>query len=198
LDEIEKAHNEVFNLLLPVLEDGSLTDAVGKKINFRNTIIIMTSNVGLEDFNRYASLGFAGTTDKKDQNKEMEHEEYERLKEKINASLKNTFRPEFLNRLDKVVIFKPLKLKDAEKIAELQLHELGKRFSAQGYQLKFNPAVPKFLANESFSASEGARGIRRIIQEKVETPLANELLKNSFKAGSTIQIKVSKNKLFFS
>ncbi len=193
-DEIEKAHPEVFNLLLPILEDGHITDAVGKKINFKNTIIIMTSNIGLSEFNRFSSLGF-GTKDKTDQQKLID--DYMILEEKIQAGLKDTFKPEFLNRLDKVVIFKPLDEKAALEISKLQLEELTQRIARQNYTLKVSQKVMKLIVEQGFTAEEGARGIRRAIQEKIENPIASQLLSDKFKAGDIIKVGTAKDKIIF-
>ena len=194
LDEIEKAHPEIFNLFLPVLEDGHLTDAVGKKINFRNTIIIMTSNIGMSDFNHYARLGFEAE-DKTEQQKV--EEDYTRLQEKIKEGLKDTFRPEFLNRLDKIIIFKPLGQPAAQEIAKLQFEELNHRIKEQGISLKASPQVLKLLVKEGFSADQGARAIRRAVQDLVETPLASAILSGDFKPGDILKAGIVKNKIVF-
>lgn len=193
-DEIEKAHPDVFNLLLPILEDGHLTDAVGKKINFKNTIIIMTSNIGLSEFNRQAKLGF-DSHDKTEQ--EKLEEDYGQLEEKIKAGLKDTFRPEFLNRLDKTIIFRPLTKDDALEIAKLQIKELAERIAGQNLNLKVSSKVLQHLVKAGFSPDEGARGIRRIIQEKIESPLATELLSDKFKANEPIKVGLQKEKILF-
>ncbi|MFA6304469.1 MAG: ATP-dependent Clp protease ATP-binding subunit [Patescibacteria group bacterium] len=193
-DEIEKAHPDVFNLLLSILEDGHLTDAVGKKINFKNTIIIMTSNIGLSEFNRLSSLGFKA--DDKNEQEKLE-EEYSLLEEKIQEGLKDTFRPEFLNRIDKVVIFKPLSPQAAVSIAKLQLADLAQRMSTQKFQLKVGSSVIKKLAEQGYSPAQGARGIRRLIQDLIENPLAGEMLSGKFLANDTISVKLAKDKIVF-
>jgi len=193
-DEIEKAHPDVFNLLLPILEDGQLTDAVGKKINFKNTIIIMTSNIGLLEFNRQAHLGF----DAKDKTEQQKlDEDYGLLEEKIKTGLKDTFRPEFLNRLDKTIIFRPLNKDDALQIAKLQIKELADRIAGQNLSLKVSPKVLQHLVKEGFTPDDGARGLRRIIQEKIESPLASELLSDKLKTGDIITLKLQKDKILF-
>ena len=193
-DEIEKAHPDVFNLLLPILEDGHITDAIGKKINFKNTVIIMTSNIGMQEFNKYANLGFEAT-DKTEQQKF--DEKYEVLEEKIQNGLTDTFRPEFLNRVDKIVIFKPLNQQAALDIAKLQISELTERIKEQNFDLKISPKVIQYLVKEGFSAEQGARGIRRAVQEKIENPLATELLGDKFKAGETIRVRLLKDRVVF-
>lgn len=191
-DEIEKAHPEIFNLLLPVLEDGHLTDAVGKKINFKNTVIIMTSNIGLREFNRQAALGFEAA-DKSE--KQKLDEDYEQLQNKIAEGLKDTFRPEFLNRLDKIITFKPLNHDDALKIARLQMTELAERIKQQGYYLRVSPPVYKQIVEKGFSPEQGARGIRKAVQDEIENMLATSLLTDKFKVGDTVKLKVAKEKI---
>lgn len=191
-DEIEKAHPEVFNLLLPVLEDGHLTDAAGKKINFKNTVIIMTSNIGLAEFNRQAALGFEAA-DKSEQQKL--DEDYGALEDKIQQGLKDTFRPEFLNRLDKIIIFRPLTQADALKIARQQMDELSERIKQQGYYLKISPPVYKQIVSKGFVPDQGARGIRKAVQDEIENILASGLLTDRFKSGDTVKLKVTKEKI---
>ncbi|MBU1130823.1 ATP-dependent Clp protease ATP-binding subunit [Patescibacteria group bacterium] len=191
-DEIEKAHPEVFNLLLPVLEDGHLTDAVGKKINFKNAIIIMTSNIGLSEFNKQAALGFEAAA--KSEKQKLE-EDFERLEEKIAEGLKETFRPEFLNRLDKIITFKPLNHDDALKIARLQMEELSARIKQQGFYLKVSPQVYKQIVSKGFSAEQGARGIRKAVQDEIENMLARSLLTDEYKSGDTVKLKVARDKI---
>lgn len=174
LDEIEKAHPEIFNLFLPVLEDGQLTDASGRTVNFKNTIIIMTSNLGLSEFNALAKIGF---DEKADEIKSGPN--FAELKEKIEGSLKDCFRPEFLNRLDNIIVFNPLTEKDLEKIAKLNLEELQQRLQPQGIDLNIEPEVYEYLAKNSQLTDSGARAVRRIISEKIENPLAEVLLKSS-------------------
>jgi len=191
-DEIEKAHPEIFNLFLPILEDGHITDAVGKKINFKNTIIIMTSNIGLTEFNQQASLGFS-VTEKTE--KQKLQDEYERLEEKIREGLNDTFRPEFLNRIDKIITFKPLSQEAALKIAKLQMAELTERINKQGFYLKISPPVYKQIVAKGFTAEQGARGIRKAVQDEIENMLATGLLTDELNAGDTVKLKVNKDKI---
>jgi len=184
-DEIEKAHPEVFNLFLQILEDGHLTDAVGKKINFKNTIIIMTSNVGLSDLNRVAALGFR-SKDEKDQLK-LE-EKYKEIKEHVLQELQKQFRPEFLNRVDKIVVFRPLNLNDIEKIVELQIDELQERLEKQKIQIELSQKAQKEIAKKAYIPDQGARAVRKIIQEEVENPLAQKLLDGNIKSGDKVKI----------
>jgi ATP-dependent Clp protease ATP-binding subunit ClpC len=208
-DEMEKAHPDVFNILLQILEDGQLTDASGRKVNFRNTIIIMTSNIGLRDLNQQAvKIGFedaevveaeenkSKAKAKTASNKKKESEkEYEQIKERIIGSLREQYRPEFLNRIDKIVVFKPLGKEEIEKIAELQLQELASHLKTQSINLQVNPAAIKFISNKSFDPAQGARLVRRNIQDLIEDPLAEKLITDKFKEGSTIKMKVQDNQI---
>lgn len=187
LDEIEKAHPDVFNLLLPVFEEGQITDASGRTINFRNTIIIMTSNIGLTEFNQQAAIGFQDTNEQKTEN------DFNLLKAKIYENLKETFRPEFLNRVDKIITFKPLTKIDLKKIAKLQLAELNKRLTTQGKKIKIDTGIYQQLTDKIDSHDQGARAIRRAIQENIEAPLA-DLLLGSF-SGKEIKIEIKKDKI---
>ena len=193
-DEIEKAHPDVFDLLLPVLDDGLLTDATGKQINFKNTIIIMTSNIGLKEFNQQASWGFEIAD--KNQQKKLD-EQFARLMSKITQGLQDTFRPEFLNRLDKVIVFKPLNQKAALEIAKLQIQQLVERLKAQGFELKLKNEVYKLIAEKGYDPDQGARGIRKAVQELLESPLAQNLLADKFKDKKTVNAKQEKDKIVF-
>ncbi len=211
-DEMEKAHPDVFNILLQILEDGQLTDASGRKVNFRNTIIIMTSNVGLRDLNQQAvKIGFeeieiieektSKTAKPSSKTKALEakkaqlEKEYEEIKQRVVASLKDQYRPEFLNRIDKVVVFRPLGMEEIQKIAELQLTELLNHLKTQNIHLQVDGKIAKFIADKSFDPSQGARLVRRNIQDMIEDPLAERLIADHFKEGSVIKIKIKDNKL---
>jgi ATP-dependent Clp protease ATP-binding subunit ClpC len=187
LDEIEKAHPDIFNLLLPIFEEGQISDASGRSINFRNTIIIMTSNIGLDEFNQQATIGFQKADSEQNEN------DFNVLKEKINKSLKDLFRPEFLNRIDRVITFKPLNASDLKKIAKLQLNELNKRLNIQGKKIKVNVNVYQHLANTIDSNDQGARALRRVIQENIEAPLADLLINNN--NSHEINIETKKDKI---
>ncbi len=187
-DEIEKAHPDIFNLFLQILEDGHLTDATGKKVNFKNTLIIMTSNIGLQNFLQQAQIGF----DNQEQVKELD---YEKIKDHVLGELKKQFRPEFLNRIDKTIVFNPLTLDLVTKIAELQTKELSELLKEQKINLKIDKSVYKHLAEKSFSPEEGARALRKIIQEQLATPLAEKILSEDIKPGSAVNITLEKNKL---
>lgn len=185
LDEIEKAHPDVFNMLLQVLEDGQLTDAKGRKVDFRNAIIIMTSNVGAESLYKEAALGFR--TETPDELKQLDQAHNE-VKEKVTSDLKKTFRPEFLNRLDKVVVFRSLSRPDVRKILGVQLDDLGKRVSEQGISLKVTTQAKDYLVEKGYDVDQGARPMRRAIQDYIEDPLANGILSGQFKSGDTVTV----------
>lgn len=199
-DEMEKAHPDVFNILLQILEEGQLTDATGRKVNFRNTIIIMTSNIGMRDLsNEAAKIGFQEhelstvRTESKDKQiaRELEksEREYERIKDRVLASLKEQYRPEFLNRIDKILVFKPLGYNELKAIAELQLKELAAHIAKQhGITLQISAAAVKFIADKSFDPTQGARLIRRNIQDLVEDPLAEKLIAGEIKEGQVVKI----------
>lgn len=191
-DEIEKAHPEVFNLLLQVLEDGHLTDAVGKKVNFKNTIVIMTSNVGLQNLNKGAIIGFEAKTP---QDKKEASRKYNEIKEQVTKELEKKFRPEFLNRIDKIIVFKPLELDSIEKIVELEIKELTNKLASQNIKLIIDKQTVKHIAKISYKPEQGARAVRRTVQELIENPLAQGMLENKFKAGDTIKTKVHGQKI---
>lgn len=185
LDEIEKAHPEVFNMLLQILEDGYLTDAKGKKVDFRNTIIIMTSNIGVAELNQQAKIGFKAET--KDE-KERAQKEYQEMKGKIIENLKDQFRPEFLNRLDKTIVFKPLDQKAIRSIVDLQLSDLEERLKEKKIILKFDKSAKDLLARLGLDAENGARPLRRVIQNMIEDALAGGILQGKFREGDTVKI----------
>jgi len=180
LDEIEKAHPDVFNLLLQILDEGRLTDSKGRTVDFKNTVIVMTSNVGS---GKSAPIGFGA----KDNDTE-----YEKMKETLLADLKKTFRPEFLNRLDDVVIFRPLTQEQILSIARLMLADTSKRMAAKGMTLDIDPEVEALLVDIGYNPAYGARPLQRTIQRMVDDPLSNELLEEKFKAGDTILVKKNK------
>ncbi len=170
-DEIEKAHPDLFNLFLQILDEGHLTDAVGKRINFKNTIIIFTSNVGTSELNRQAAIGFHNPNEE-----EQQTESLKTIESKIFDDLRKKFRPEFLNRIDKTLCFKPLTSRHIDSIVQLQLQELVERLQNRGITLIVDRAVRKLLAQRGVSPEQGARRLRRVIQDEVETPLAEHLL----------------------
>ncbi|MFH0951828.1 MAG: ATP-dependent Clp protease ATP-binding subunit [Patescibacteria group bacterium] len=189
-DEIEKAHPDVFNLLLQVLDDGVLTDAAGKKVNFKNTIIILTSNIGIENLNRVAGMGFS--TDSADSQEKAE-DEYQKIRDQVLEQLSKTFRPEFLNRLDKTLVFRPLTIKVMRLIVDRQLAELNDRLQTQSITLRMKPSVKNWLAEKGYSPDQGARGLQRLIQDKLENPLAKFLLDNNDTKDIIIDASLSKD-----
>ena len=190
-DEIEKAHPQVFNLLLQILEDGYLTDATGKKINFKNTIVIMTSNMGSNEFNRQAAIGFQ---DDSPAAKEQINKNFNEIKEGVFKKLKTKFPPEFLSRIDKTIIFKPLSQKTITKIARLYLKELVERLKHQEITLIIDPKVANFIAKRSYSPDIGARAIRQNIQELIENKIATKILTKKL-TNQTITVKVKDEKI---
>jgi ATP-dependent Clp protease ATP-binding subunit ClpC len=183
LDEIEKAHPDVFNLLLQVLDDGILTDSLGRKVDFRNTIVIMTSNIGARDIKNFGKgIGFDadGTTF-----------DYAKMKSAIQEALKKVFNPEFLNRVDDVIVFRPLEKDDIFKIIDILTDDLFSRIRGIGYAVDITKGAKEFLAEKGYDPKFGARPLRRAIQKFVEDPLAEEILGQKRKDGSTIRIKMN-------
>lgn len=186
-DEIEKAHPDVFNVLLQVLDEGRLTDGVGRQINFRNTVVILTSNIGLDQFNKTAAMGFGNA-------REAQVQEFEVVAQAVKAELKDTFRPEFLNRLDQLLVFKPLDLVAMEKIVSLRFAELATRVAEQGVKLKLSAAGRKSLAQAAAEPEQGARLVTQILQQQVEQPLADVLLSDG-KRPSLVTVDVKDKKI---
>ncbi|MFQ5856721.1 MAG: ATP-dependent Clp protease ATP-binding subunit [Anaerolineae bacterium] len=182
LDEVEKAHPEAFNMLLQIMEDGHLSDAKGRKVDFRNTILIMTSNVGAQQLNRQAALGFALP---RDEQKQAE-QEYQEMKEKVLNQLKRTFRPEFLNRIDKVLVFRPLTREDLREIVDIQIRLLAPRLDEQEITLEVTQAAKDLLAREGYDPEYGARPLRRAIMNLLEDPLSEGLLSGQFHQGDVV------------
>ncbi|MHB8984996.1 MAG: ATP-dependent Clp protease ATP-binding subunit [Eubacteriales bacterium] len=184
LDEIEKAHPEVFNVLLQVMEDGRLTDAKGRTVDFRNTVIIMTSNVGVQSIHREATLGFkAGEA--------TPGEDYENMKKKVMEELKRTFRPEFLNRVDEIIVFHSLTAEHIRAIVDLMLEEVIDRMKEHDIKVRISDPLKDLLAREGFDETYGARPLRRAIQRLVEDRLSEELLKGVFKRGESIELDIN-------
>jgi len=186
LDEIEKAHPEAFNMLLQILEDGNLTDAKGRRVDFRNTIIIMTSNIGAEMIQREGTLGFAVASNPEER---FQHE-YQAMKDKVLGQLKQTFRPEFLNRIDGVIVFHPLTPEQIHQIVELELKRLRTQLKEKDIKLEVTEAAMRLLGERGYDRQFGARPLRRIIQNLIEDPLAEGLLENRFPEGSTVVVDV--------
>ena len=186
-DEVEKAHPEVHNMLLQIMEEGHLSDAKGHKVDFRNAIIVMTSNIGADMIKRQTGLGFQLKRDEE----VAEKLSYEEMRKRLNESLKHAFRPEFINRLDSVVIFRSLNKQDIEKIVALELDKVAQRLTEHKLVLHATPAALSLLAEQGYDADFGARPLRRIIQQKVEDPLSDRLLLGEFADGDTIEVDVS-------
>jgi ATP-dependent Clp protease ATP-binding subunit ClpC len=184
-DELEKAHPDVFNMLLQILEDGYVTDAKGRRVDFRNTVIIMTSNVGASDMNKEVQIGFATDTPAEEKKLEAEHA---KVKAKVLGDLKKQFRPEFLNRIDATIVFKSLSQNDLKKILALQLSDLQKRLDEQELRLRVMPAARALLMEKGYDMHQGARPMRRTIQDLLEDPLASGLLDDKFHPGDTITV----------
>ncbi len=183
LDEIEKAHPEAFNMLLQILEDGHLADAKGRKVDFRNTILILTSNIGAELIQRDAVLGFGG---KRTNEVKTAEEAYQRMRDKLMEELKRMFRPEFLNRLDNVVVFRALTKDDITNIVDIQVRLLKPRLDEHALKLEVSDAAKAKLADQGFDQNLGARPLKRAIQRTIEDPLSEGVLSGEFKPGSTL------------
>jgi len=189
-DEIEKAHPEVFNILLQILEDGRLTDSKGKTVNFKNTIIIMTSNVGASTIKKQKALGFAVSGD-------AASNEYEKMKENVMNELKSSFRPEFLNRIDDTIVFHSLEKEHLRYIVKLMLREVSSRLKEQEINLNFDEATEELLSKDGFDSAYGARPLRRTITKIVEDNLSEEILRGHIKKGDSVFATVEEGKLVF-
>ena len=185
-DEIEKAHPDVFNIMLQILDDGRLTDSKGRHINFKNTVIIMTSNIGASMIATQSKLGFTTASDEK-------KDKYEKLKDTVNEELKKAFRPEFLNRIDDIIVFAHLSKEEIREIVELMLKDLFKRLGERELKAVVTDEVKDFLAKDGYSEIYGARPLRRLIQRKIEDILAEEILTNKYFPGDTIVLKMDKD-----
>jgi ATP-dependent Clp protease ATP-binding subunit ClpB len=188
-DEIEKAHPEVFNILLQILEDGRLTDAKGRVASFKNAILIMTSNVGSDIIAKEAALGFVAGDEKKAQK--------ENLREKVLAALKNNFRPEFLNRIDEIIIFNYLSKEEIEKIVELELQKVETRLKNRGIEIKFTSKAKELLARKGFDPNLGARPLKRVIQKMILNPLALKIVSGEIKEKDRVVIDATEDTIIF-
>jgi ATP-dependent Clp protease ATP-binding subunit ClpC len=188
LDEIEKAHPDVFNILLQVLEDGRLTDSFGRRVDFRNTIIIMTSNLGAEMLKKQGALGFTP---------QKEEVTYKAMKDKLMDEAKKTFRPEFLNRIDDIIVFHQLGRDDLRKIIEIELKDVKERLGEQSISIELTSQAKDFLIEKGFNPVLGARPLKRTIQIFLEDPLAGEVLKGKPKKDNIIKVSVEKDHLSF-
>jgi ATP-dependent Clp protease ATP-binding subunit ClpC len=188
LDEIEKAHPDVFNLLLQVFEDGRLTDSLGRKVDFRNTIIIMTSNVGAELIRKTGSLGFKAQKDELT---------YQDMKDKLLEAVKHSFKPEFLNRIDDIIVFRQLVKEDLMKIIDIEIGYVINRLKEQGISMEVAKEAKEFLVEKGFDPVFGARPLKRTIQRYLEDPLAQEIISKKYKEGSVIKVSRKNEELIF-
>ncbi len=192
-DEIEKAHPDVFNILLQILDDGRLTDSKGRSIDFKNTIIIMTSNVGANTISKQKTLGFASNKD----DEEKAKDQYEKMKENIIGELKKQFRPEFLNRIDDTIVFHSLSEDDISKIVIIMTKDLINRLDALGIKLELTEESIKFISKAGFDVEYGARPLKRAIQRELEDELSEEILLGAIKKGYTVIAEVEDNRIVF-
>jgi ATP-dependent Clp protease ATP-binding subunit ClpC len=193
-DEIEKAHPDVFNMLLQMLEDGVISDAKGRKVDFSNTIVIMTSNVGAQKLQKEAKLGFSADDEKDLENLDELHAKNQ---EDVRGELKKLMRPELLNRIDKIIVFRALTKIDALSIVDLQLDELRNRLVRKGISIDAAKSVKEYLVEKGYDAKNGARPIRRLIQEEIENYLADKLIADTLPKGSIVKITLKNNELNF-
>jgi ATP-dependent Clp protease ATP-binding subunit ClpB len=187
-DEIEKAHPEVFNLLLQVLDGGRLTDSKGRVVNFKNTVIIMTSNIGAQFIDKMEQIGFSTSDNKND--------EYNLVKEKVMGSMKEFFRPEFINRLDDIVIFDILSPDAIRKIVDIQIKQVNERLLSKGIKMDIKDGVLEYLSKEGYNPQYGARPLKRLIQTKILNPIASLMISQGISSGGTITIGINKNNEF--
>ncbi|MCB0066554.1 MAG: AAA family ATPase, partial [Caldilineaceae bacterium] len=184
LDEIEKAHPEAFNMLLQIMEDGYLSDAKGRRVDFRNTLLLMTSNIGAKLIQGAKGLGFVITQDD-----EVKREsEYETMKAKVMDALKKTFRPEFINRLDGIMVFRSLSKEEIAQIVELELRPLRMQMAEQDMTLKLTEAARLAIADAGYDPEYGARPLRRVIQNQIQDPLSEGMLSEKYVPGDTITV----------
>ncbi|MDD5428500.1 MAG: ATP-dependent Clp protease ATP-binding subunit [Candidatus Omnitrophica bacterium] len=188
LDEIEKAHPDVFNILLQMLEEGRLTDSFGRKVDFKNTIIIMTSNIGAEMLKKQGSIGFKS---------QAEEVTYQAMKERLLDEVKKTFKPEFINRVDDIIVFRSLTKEDLEKIVELEVRDVESRLKEQGIKIDLTKEAKNFLIEKGFDKNFGARPLKRTIQRFLEDPLAEEIIRGAYKKGGKVTVTAKADHLDF-
>jgi ATP-dependent Clp protease ATP-binding subunit ClpC len=191
LDEIEKAHPDVFNILLQIFDDGHLTDAKGRRVDFRNSVIVMTSNVGAKHIKGVMSIGFTARME----DEASRQVEYEKMKEKVLSELKTTFLPEFLNRIDEVVVFHSLTKEHIRQIVDLMLSQVAKSLADRDMKLEVTDAAKEFLGEKGYNPTFGARPLRRVIQNEVEDKLSEALLKGEFRSGDTVVVDYDGGKI---
>jgi ATP-dependent Clp protease ATP-binding subunit ClpC len=193
LDEFEKAHPDIYNILLQVLDEGTLSDNIGHKVNFKNTMIIMTSNVGAREItNKGGRLGFAPAND--------EAQDYSDMKKNVMEEVKKTFNPEFINRIDEIIVFHALNKEHMLKILDLNLKDIEEKLEAQSLKIKFTEDAKNFLVNSGFDPKYGARPLLRTLQRELEDPLAEFILQNQYPPKTEIKVNFDeeKNKIIFS
>jgi ATP-dependent Clp protease ATP-binding subunit ClpC len=188
LDEIEKAHPDVFNLLLQMFEEGRLTDSFGRKVDFKNTVIIMTSNIGAEMLKKQGSIGFKSQT---------EDATYQGMKERLLDEVKKAFKPEFLNRVDDIIVFRSLTKEDLMHIVELEVKDVESRLKDQNIKLEMSQDAKEFLMEKGFDKQFGARPLKRTIQRFLEDPLAEAIIKGEFKKGGRVKVSAKADHLEF-
>ncbi|MCJ7692031.1 MAG: AAA family ATPase [Sedimentisphaerales bacterium] len=181
LDEIEKAHSDVYNMLLQIMDEGRLTDSFGRHIDFKNVVIIMTSNIGAELIKNQAGFGFG---------KKSPEANFEKMKDTLHKEVERHFRPEFLNRVDDTIVFQPLTKKDLQTIVDLELAKVFKRLTEHGLTLELNDQAKEFLIDKGYNPEFGARPLRRAIEHYIEDPLSESLLREQFKGKNLIKIDV--------
>jgi ATP-dependent Clp protease ATP-binding subunit ClpB len=196
-DEIEKAHHDVFNVLLQVLDDGRLTDGQGRTVDFKNTIIIMTSNLGSPLIQEYFESRSRREEAHSKKSESRDLDSYKELEKNVLAELKRHFRPEFLNRVDDVIIFQSLGEEELSKIVDIQLDRLGQRLAQQNLMLEVDTAAKKLLAKEGYDPQFGARPLKRAVQEHLLNPLSMKLLDGEFKPGDRIKVSAKDGELMF-
>ena len=184
-DEIEKAHPDVMHLLLQILEEGKLTDSLGRKIDFRNTIIILTSNIGAELIKKSSVMGFSAAS--------RDEQNYEVIREKILEEAKRTLKPEFINRLDDLIVFHPLGRPELLKIVDLEIAKVTERIKMKDIKIILDEKATEFLIEKGYDPAYGARPMRRAVERYLEDPLAEELLRGNIKAGDTVNVTFAGN-----
>lgn len=188
LDELEKAHHDIFNILLQIMEEGKVTDSYGRRVDFRNTILIMTSNVGADLIKRQGSLGFTPKTSDTD---------YERLKKSLNDAAEREFRPEFINRIDELIIFNYLSIDDMDKIIDIEISGLRKRLAEQFIGLELDPDARRWLIDKGYNQDFGARPLRRTISRQIEDPIAEEILTRAILPGTKVTVRLKDDHMYF-
>jgi ATP-dependent Clp protease ATP-binding subunit ClpC len=187
-DEVEKAHPDVMNMLLQILEEGKLTDSFGRQVDFRNTIILLTSNVGAERLKKGATMGFTAPDDEQD---------YERMKENLTEEAKKVFRPEFLNRFDDIVVFRSLGREELTQILDLELEKVQKRLAQRDIHFELDEAARDLLLEQGHDPTYGARPMRRAVEKHLEDPMAEEIIRGDLREGEKIVISAKDDKLVF-